>query len=219
MAYSRVRPFRFTPSGVSGILSLEDIVIEAFSLERSFRLKAPKWFFESAYAIEARMPEGTNREGAREMLRTMLTERFGLKYHWEPRRIPVYALVRRSADGVAFETASKDPDRLVSVKAPGGFVQQGKTVRGPGQFSSVAMSMGLLAQNLGGSLDRPVVDQTGLDGSYSINLRWDPQDEGGSPNSGFAGAVQRELGLKLEKRDLPVDVLVIDSALKIPAAN
>ena len=80
-----------------------------------------------------------------------------------------------------------------------------------------------------GILDRPVVDQTGLQGKYDFVLKWTPdqtQFGGRFPASidsadappGLYTAVQEQLGLRLAARKLPVEVMVIDRVEK-PSPN
>jgi uncharacterized protein (TIGR03435 family) len=66
----------------------------------------------------------------------------------------------------------------------------------------------------------PVLDKTGLAGFYEFKLEWAPEN---SPESATGPsiftAVQEQLGLKLEWRKGPVEVLVVDHAEKIPLEN
>jgi uncharacterized protein (TIGR03435 family) len=72
---------------------------------------------------------------------------------------------------------------------------------------------------------QPVVDMTGLTGFYDVKLEWTPTDfSAQSPTEPAVGpsifsAVQSELGLKLEARQGPLDVLVVDHALQVPTEN
>ena len=76
-------------------------------------------------------------------------------------------------------------------------------------------------------LQTPVVDMTGLTGRYDITLNLakylgDLQPSGGGPPDivgVLLAGVQEELGLKLESKKTPLDLLIIDSAEKIPAEN
>jgi uncharacterized protein (TIGR03435 family) len=72
-----------------------------------------------------------------------------------------------------------------------------------------------LANRLSRDLDRPVLDNTGISGTYRIDLQW--AREGDGP-SAFA-AIEEQLGLKLQASKSPFDVLVIDHAERTPAAN
>jgi uncharacterized protein (TIGR03435 family) len=73
-----------------------------------------------------------------------------------------------------------------------------------------ALAAGLMRQ-----ADRPVVNMTGLAGNYEFTLTWTP-DETSAP---LFQALKQQLGLKLESRRLPINILVIDHANKIPTEN
>jgi uncharacterized protein (TIGR03435 family) len=68
----------------------------------------------------------------------------------------------------------------------------------------------------------PIVDATGLNGKYDFMVQWS-WDEGPDAMSAAAaalvGAVQSDLGLKLERKKGPVDVLIIDHIERTPTAN
>ena len=99
-----------------------------------------------------------------------------------------------------------------------------------------------LAAQLSNRFDRLVIDQTGLKGKYDLRLRYDPSSvgpvmpkDGPGPAPGadpanrtapdgdspphISNALQEQLGLKLEARKGPVELLVIDHAEKTPTAN
>ena len=71
---------------------------------------------------------------------------------------------------------------------------------------------------------RPVIDKTGLTGSFDYELRWTPDEpspDGGAARAGgpsIFAAVEEQLGLKLEPQRGPVEVLVIDS-IERPTPN
>jgi len=102
----------------------------------------------------------------------------------------------------------------------------------PGKSSIVATncSMENLAQLLGGRMDRVVTDYTGLKGGYDFSLTWTMTNR--SPDSGGTAAeavepggvdlfdaIRDQLGLKVEKRKVTIDRIVIDHVEKVPAAN
>jgi uncharacterized protein (TIGR03435 family) len=75
--------------------------------------------------------------------------------------------------------------------------------------------MKALADRLSHDLDRPVLDRTGISGTYKIELQWAREGEG---TSAFA-AVEEQLGLKLHASKSPFDIFVVDSAERTPAEN
>jgi uncharacterized protein (TIGR03435 family) len=71
-------------------------------------------------------------------------------------------------------------------------------------------------------LDKPVVNETGLEGRYTFGLKWVPDDLKGTVDGdgppGMFTAIQEQLGLKLEATKGPVDVMVMDRVTR-PSAN
>jgi uncharacterized protein (TIGR03435 family) len=76
--------------------------------------------------------------------------------------------------------------------------------------------MGNLAQKLSDALKVPVSDFTHLEGRFNFSLTWDPRDQPTGPS--VFTALQEQLGLKMESRKVPVEVLVVDAASK-PSAQ
>jgi uncharacterized protein (TIGR03435 family) len=90
-------------------------------------------------------------------------------------------------------------------------------------FGEASATMTKLAQDLAGYLDRPVTDDTGLEGSYSFDLEWSPDESGTDAGEtslpSIFVAVQLQLGLKLEPEKGPVEFLVIDHIERVPTEN
>ena len=59
---------------------------------------------------------------------------------------------------------------------------------------------------------RPVVDATGLTGSFDLDVKFTPGDASDPAGASLFTAVQEQLGLKLEPSRRPIEVLVIESA-------
>ena len=77
------------------------------------------------------------------------------------------------------------------------------------------VTMARLAQRLTSTLGRPVLDRTGLDGAFDVDLTFTPDnptvDSAGAPNApSLMTAIREQLGLRLESTRAPVDVLVVD---------
>ena len=70
--------------------------------------------------------------------------------------------------------------------------------------------------------ERPIIDMTGLSGMYEVKLEWalqQVQNPSDTVGPSLFTALEEQLGLKLEARKGPLEVLVVDSAEKVPTAN
>ena len=93
---------------------------------------------------------------------------------------------------------------------------------GNGTVSTKGVELSNFVRNLGGMTGRFVIDKTGLTGPYDLDLQWtpDPAAAGGPPQgppgpgdgASLFAAIQEQLGLKLEAKRGPVELLVLDSA-------
>ena len=79
--------------------------------------------------------------------------------------------------------------------------------------------MEALAWGLSRPLRQPVVDKTSIEGTFNIDLTWAPDGEADSPLPSIFTALQQQLGLRLESRKVPVEILVIDHLEKVPTDN
>ena len=167
----------------------------------------------NTYEFQATMPVGTSDADVRRMLQGFLVERFKLAFHLETRTLPVLALV--VAPG-GFKVKPTDP-KDDPPRAPG-------SVGCPSddRFCHIlpmgSSSMAQIAGAIGFSLGRPVIDRTGLRGTYYVDLKWAGD---ASPNSSLPSlptALKEQFGLELKPDVGPVEVLVIDRVEK-PSPN
>ncbi len=148
------------------------------------------------------------------MLQNLLTERFGLILHHEPREYSVYPL--QVADG-----GSKIAKYASSRKA-GGEIEYG-VKNGIARVEVRSDTTEGLAKTLETQLVLPVIDRTGLTDSYDFTLEF--ASEGGVssaidlPAPSIFTAVRDQLGLILVKMKDTLDTLVIDSLAKAPSEN
>jgi len=162
------------------------------------------------------------------MVRSLLEERFQLVVHRETRDVPMFRLVVSRRDGKLgpqLRPATADCAAYVAAGRRGtpppvaGDLPCGRQIVSRGAFRSAAMSIGQLANLLSPSVERPVQDQTGLTGVFSVDLQWRLENQGDAglpdrlPTSVFT-AVQDQLGLKLESMNRPMEILVIDRVKK-----
>jgi uncharacterized protein (TIGR03435 family) len=216
---------------------LKLVLAEAFKV-KVYQIVGPAWLDEDCFEIVAKMPEGATSDQLPAMLQALLADRFKLAAHKENRPRPVYALVVDKG-GAKFKEADLSFKR--GGLRPGQVTFQSAADT---QGFKGAITMARLTQFLSANLDRPVQDFTGLTGTYDIDLAWvrDPTIERRSPSglsyasataaSGDTGAdlpaapaatlftaIRESLGLKLESRNEPVEMLVIDRVQRVPTEN
>jgi uncharacterized protein (TIGR03435 family) len=153
--------------------------------------------------------KATPSEEQRKMLESLLITRFGLKFHLDSKEERVYILSRGTKKLQLQDPKDKDVDSRASVP-----VQRGDGF--DGEAFGTNISMPFLARQLGDRLQTPVLDQTGLKGTYDFHLSPD-----GPPNQDLTTSILHaadRLGLKLESGRGPVEIVVIDHAER-PSAN
>ena len=134
------------------------------------------------------------------LLCNLLAERFHLKVHWETRETTVYALVVDTG-GAKIKPSSAE-------KASINGTRNGHR----GSSRGVAEPISILASNMGNQLGRIVTDETGLKGVYDWYVEWDPDPGADATLPSLLTALPQQLGLKLDARKGPMEVLVIDHA-------
>lgn len=194
-------------------LTLDDLIKFACDVQQRQISGGPGWMSTEKWDIQAKpdTPGMPRMPQLQEMVRKLLAERFGLQFHEEKRVMAAYVLT--VAKGGPRLTRNTDPSHL-----------DGFSMGPLGTMHAGAATMGDLAQVLQSDvLDRPVVDQTGLEGRWDFTLQWAPDEaqfpgmkvprsasDVTDPLPPLFTAIQEQLGLKLEPQRLDVPVLVID---------
>jgi uncharacterized protein (TIGR03435 family) len=189
--------------------TLSDCLKFAYSLTTDIQISGPEWINDKQvrFEVTGKAAAETPDNQLRLMLQGLLTERFRIAMHTEQREITHYELV----------VGKNGPKLKESTVAPG---EATGTARLDG-IRSNRMQMNRLAALLSRTTRMAVLDKTGLTGFYQFDLRYaderlPPENQVGP--SVFT-AVQEQLGLKLESKKGPVEVLVIDHAEKVPVEN
>ena len=191
--------------------TLKDLIRLAYQV-KEYQISGPAWMATEKHEIAANMPAGANRSQVPEMLQALLAERFHLKLHRETRKMAVYALA--VGKGGLKLTATTAP---ASGRGGAGWVG---SVSSNGRVGAKDSSIAAFASLLSKATDRPVIDMTGLAGSYDFDLTYTPELSATAAEAGpTLAAALEQLGLKLEKREMQMDVLVIDGADKVPTEN
>jgi uncharacterized protein (TIGR03435 family) len=202
------------------------------------------------FDITARSDGRPTKEQMRLMMQALLADRFKLMVHHETRQASVFALVpvkpgrtgaelvpHPASDSCTVEPATQGADNSGSnvparrsalgelPRVCGVIVHLSTIATGHIRFGGRGVMLNLLASSLPtmtgmATIPRPVIDETGLNGTFDFTLDWVPEFNAPSDASGpnFREGLKEQLGLKLEPRQGSVDILVIDR-VEHPSAN
>jgi uncharacterized protein (TIGR03435 family) len=182
-----------------------------------FQISGPDWMNEVWFDINAKAAGPAKEAELRLMLQNLLADRFKLTLHRQTKEVSAMVL-----------TVGKGGHKLkpVETEEPPSFKTGKLNLTGKGA------TMDQLVQFISRELRNPVVDQTGLTGRFDYFLDIAPYfteemlragGPGGGPPPDAAGivaqAIQAQLGLKVESKKVPVEMLVIDRIEKAPTEN
>jgi uncharacterized protein (TIGR03435 family) len=187
---------------------------------------APKWISSDEFDIHARIDDQYLAGGdklsfkqqmdiVRPMLRQLLDERFHLKLHSEPRPTPVYALVQAKGGAKVKEVPAPPENPTSEAQAkwmrdnPGKAMPGGWTCGEQCTFSAVKISNAVGQIGANAKAERMVIDETGLNGYYDFVIPYPAKDDE-HPMS----TVEEALGMRFEKRTIPIQTWIIESATK-----
>jgi uncharacterized protein (TIGR03435 family) len=149
------------------------------------------------------------------MMQTLLAERFQFGAHWETKQLPVFTL-----ETIPGKSKLRQSEPMKDPPVPPGSI--GCPANDPHchiGFCCGSTSLTTIAGSLTRTLGRPVIDKTGLSGSYYFGvLKWAGDDSAGSSLPSLPALLREEFGLELQAGRGPVPVLVIEHAEK-PTAN
>jgi uncharacterized protein (TIGR03435 family) len=207
----------------------------AYQLDAN-QLSAPDWLADTQllFDVNAKVLQGTTKEQLSIMFQNLLTDRFKIALHRETRDMQQYDLVvakngpKFKASAPAGSPADKSP--LQKDGCPP--LPSGLTVNnGLYLLHMPDWSMAVFSGQMAYLLHAHITDATGLTGNYDIAMCWAPENTAGAaagPNgvpvameSGptLQQAVQDQLGLRLESKKAPVEVIVVEHAEKLPTDN
>jgi uncharacterized protein (TIGR03435 family) len=227
------------------LISLKELLTRAW--DSYFEIQSPDWLDSQTVAVDATMPSDTTKAQFREMLRNLIAIRFGLKYHVEAKEVAGYSLElakngpkmnespnqNSSAMEPGVQPTSRDADGFpifppragpwcVLLEIPGDrhrMMCQQQTMQDLAKLLAAAKST--------------VTDATGLTAKYDFTLTYSGERPGSapvvsqtpvaqpedSPLPDIFSALQSQLGLKLEPKKVPVEVMVVDHMEKTPTGN
>jgi len=221
---SDVQGGRLGPPGQGNItiinLPLRGIIVQSFRTQRNMVFGLPDWTETTKYDIVGKGPDPkmTNPE-VWEMMRSLLIDRFHLKYHIENRDMPVFALtVLPSGHKLKLGENGRCTEEIKAGKNCGDIIVP------PFGTAMYNMPIGALITGIGARAGRPIIDKTGLTGKYDVNVTWLPDgarleqldlqnipQEYRPQDMTLFEALEQQAGLKLEPPRAAMPVVVIDS--------
>ncbi len=232
--------------------SLRDYVEDSRNYKvRDYQISGPDWLDNAKFDVSAKFPDGVSRNLLPEMMKSLLEDRFKLAVHIEKKDYSIYALtVSKSGAHLKESVVDSGPDPsgqdknntnvTLNAGSSGG---RGSSVVDLGHGASISSSGGHLearkvtmpdlVETLWRYVDRPVVDMTGLTGTYDLSLAYGVEElrnmlrvvhvdrqvpDNALPPASIFDSL-KAAGLLLDARKSPMDVVVIDRIEKTPAAN
>jgi uncharacterized protein (TIGR03435 family) len=183
-------------------------------------VSGPSWIIEESYDIEAKADRPVSAAEFSLMFQRLLEERFRLKLHRETKISPIGVLV----------VGKNGTKNLPTIEGTG--PMEIKRANGKLFLTNAPMSRvaGVLGSPLGNMPLENVIDETGLTGLYDLTLDlrdFDPKDREFRSYTEMrdallffvSRALEKQYGLRLERRNVPIETLVIDSGNKVPMEN
>jgi len=229
-------------------LTMADLLSVAFNVSGR-QIAGPDWIQEARFNVSATIPGGVSRDDVPAMLQALLHERFQMKIRREPRELPVYALMLAKNGRTLTPSPLKEtePD-TVEVTGSGGNDGVMMDLGGGSSFAltdnaitATHITMTRFAETLTGFVDRTVIDATGVKGSYDLTVKltreeFDATLLRSAVNAGIrlpapilraldaapanpVGPALEAAGLAFDARRAPLDVIVIESMLRMPTEN
>lgn len=244
-------------------ITLRTLIAQAYHV-KEFQVQGPQWLDSERYDVKATIPKDATRDQINQMMQRLLAERFKLAVHRESKPMSVYTLSVAKGGSKLKEADPNKPFQMPPLPdgapkpppppppptggnggPPRGMMRMSMTPTG--RRVSGVTTLPRLCDMLTNFLDRPVIDQTGLTGSYEFDLAWTPDEnermggklampmahgapppgagpdakgpDASDPGMPLAQALQTGLGLKLEAKRDATDLIVVDRAEKVPTEN
>jgi uncharacterized protein (TIGR03435 family) len=199
-------------------LPLRSYLYVAYQVKEEQIAGGPAWVDKERWDLNAEAEKPAGIEDLHIMLQNILTEKFKLQFHFEKRPTQAYVLTVDKGGPTNLTVRERTPgsDFILDMASEQPFHQK---------WNAHCVSLNFFTWRLSGWQDRPIINQTGLDGCFDFEFNFtqnlpagmqDGQLVNGVPVDGSAPnvyqALQNQLGLRMEARRAPVETMVIDHA-------
>jgi uncharacterized protein (TIGR03435 family) len=200
-----------SPGGLTMLnVRLKSAVQWAYHLQ-PIQVSGPGWIESNRYDIVAKTSGPVTTEQLRRMTQTLLADRFKLAVHKETKEMAAYVV-----------TVGKNGHKLKPSEGEGEMQLKPGPNRMVAQFTHVTLAQ--LAEMTSSPLQGVVVDETGLKGQWDFTL--DVSNMGMTQPTGIDDAINmiiqvlnEQLGIKVDQKRVPAELLIVDHAEKIPVEN
>jgi len=210
--------------------NMVDLVATAHGFNQNEVLEGPSWLEEDRFDVVAKLPPDSTPDTQKAMLRALLEDRFKLAAHVDKRPMPALALT--VGKKVLFKESDGTGDSgHCDFKAPPPPAPVPRPADGPPSQPAAPtftidcrnMTMQRFSEELRGMFgnnDKPVVDHTGLKGSWDFSFKFQPNFQApAGDDSAFPEAIEKQLGLKMVPSHEDVPVLIVDRVKEKPTPN
>ncbi len=195
--------------------TMADLISLAYDIESDKVLGGPSWLDLNRYDVSARAPAGSKPDQAKFMMQGLLAERFGLKVHQDTKELQGFVL---SAGSGKTKMKQADPDAPANCQ---GQPSNGEPLQIVECRGVSVEDISQLVVNFANSSGR-ALNKTGLEGKWDFTIKWTPPAQlarAGSDGISIFDAVDKQLGLKLERGKVPQPVIFVDSVNVAPIPN
>lgn len=198
-------------------VTLRELMLLAYGV-KPYQVSGPDWIQNNTYDVVATAGKPVGVEEIKRMLGPLLVERFHLTFHRETKQLPVFALVVAKG-GPKFKDRGDGGEIAFTPEPDGGEFFKNWSMDDFADWLSLP------------SVGRPVIDHTGLAGTFSFHANLFNLEKGTPPDDmkrtmlgddafgTLSATLPEQLGLKLEWQKAPVETFVIDHADKAPTPD
>jgi uncharacterized protein (TIGR03435 family) len=203
--------------------TMVDLITIAWGIDAEKVVGGPSWLESDRFDVRAKAAPDTSPNVMLLMLRSLLADRFRLVVHTAEEPRPAFVLTVGKNPKLKPGDGSGDTGchaTQQSSRSTAGAIQDAVVVCRNVTMADFAAGIGGMAGEA--YITHPVIDKTGLAGTWNFTISWTAQrflEPAGSQGITFFDAVDRQLGLELESQNVPTPVLVVDSVERKPTDN
>jgi uncharacterized protein (TIGR03435 family) len=190
--------------------TLKRMILEAYQVPFSRILDGPAWIGSDEYDVDAKAEKPSGIDQLRLMLQSLLVDRFHLAIRRDSKERRVYTLT--VPKGAQFRPGTAPVNAMGTLGFHGDMDQFADHLA---TLLTIPVSDDPTTPSRAQGQAVPVVNQTGVQGVYtfSVSMKTEP---GTDPFTLWQRILKEQLGLKLEARRAPVEVLIVEHAERIP---